>query len=241
MSTPPATNTATTTTPPGDQVDLVTAITVALGAPGTGVTVLVGDDRDILSVVRARGRVVVVGADVRAATDALPLRDGAAEALVAVHALREVDDVDAAIAGFARVVGAGGRVVIAANALAHRRELRGLWATAARDCGVVDPPPLLDTDERFSLDHAQAWLRRHLTDVTVTPVRGTTVLDTAQALALLRAERPVDAGVTWDLLASVVESRVRDAVADRGGFTLSTLTGIATGVVAAKGGSAPTK
>ncbi|WP_092775363.1 hypothetical protein [Actinokineospora terrae] len=232
MSTPPATDTGTTTsTAAGESVDLVTAVVAALGPVGSGVTVLVGEDREVLSALRARGPVVAVGSAVRAATDALPLVDDAAEALVAVHALREVEDLDAAIAGFARVVGDGGRVVIAANALAHRRELRGVWATAARDCGVVDPPPLLDIDERFPLDHARAWMQRHLADVTVTPVRGATTLDTAQVLALLRAERPDTAGVTWDLLASVAESRVRDVVAEHGGFTLSTLTGIATGVV----------
>ncbi|GAA3010244.1 methyltransferase domain-containing protein [Actinokineospora diospyrosa] len=236
MTTP----SATSTTRPGDKVELVDAVVAALedldadpGAPGAGPTVLIGADPATLAALRARGPVVVVGVDLRAEVDALPLRSGTAAAVVALHALHEVDDVDAALAEFARVVGPGGRVVISANALAHRRELRGLWATAARDCGVVDPPAFLDDDERFSLDHAEAWLRRHLTDVALTPVRGATTLDTAQALALLRAQRPESAGVTWDLLASVVESRVRDAVADHGGFTLSTLTGVATGTVAA--------
>ncbi|MBM7775051.1 SAM-dependent methyltransferase [Actinokineospora baliensis] len=241
MTTPSAPS-ATGTTRPGDTragerghhaVDLLGAVVAALGDPGDGPTVVIGADPGILTALRARGAVVAVGADLLAEVHALPLHSGSAAAVVALHALPEVEDVDAALAEFARVVGPGGRVVISANALAHRRELRGLWTTAARDCGVVDPPAFLDGDERFSLDHAEAWLRRHLTDVSLTPVRGTTTLDTARALALLRDQRPEGAGVTWDLLASVVESRVRDAVAEHGGFTLSTLTGVATGTVAA--------
>ncbi|WP_018680861.1 class I SAM-dependent methyltransferase [Actinokineospora enzanensis] len=167
---------------------------------------------------------------VRGLPRALPIRTGGAAAVVAAHRLHEADDVDAALAEFARVLAPGGKVVVAANALGDRRELRGLWATAARDCGVLDPPPLLEADSRFPLDHAQAWLSRHFTDVRVVPLRGTVALDADAVAALLRAQRPAAAGVTWDLLASVVESRVRDVAAAEGGFTLSTLTGLAVGI-----------
>ncbi|WP_026425573.1 class I SAM-dependent methyltransferase [Actinokineospora inagensis] len=228
--------TAATRTAPGDQQqpDLPGAVRAAL-AGVDGPVVLIGDEPTAiatLAAVRGLGRTVALGRDLRAAADALPIKAGSVAAVVVLHRLHEVDDVDATLAGFVRILAPGGRVVVAANALADRRELRGLWTTAARDCGVVDPPPFLDDNARFSLDHAQAWLTRHLSAVEVTPLRGTEHLDTAAVLALLRAQRPETAGVTWDLLASVVESRVRDAVADHGGFALSTLTGLATGVLA---------
>ncbi|PPK62774.1 methyltransferase domain-containing protein [Actinokineospora auranticolor] len=224
-------------TPPDDTdatVDLPAAIATHLTGL-TGTVIEVGGDPDTVRALRAAHLDVLslaapgTRAGAHADPEALPLRTGSVAAIVATHRLPAVDDVDTTLAGFARVLAPGGRVVIAANALGDRRELRGLWTTAARDCGVTDPPPFLDTDARFPLDHAEAWLQRHFTDVTVTPLRGTTTLDADTVLALLRAQRPTDAGVTWDLLASVVESRVRDTATTDGGFALTTLTGIATG------------
>ncbi|GLZ37249.1 methyltransferase domain-containing protein [Actinokineospora sp. NBRC 105648] len=220
-------------------VDLAGAVERELGVP-EGLVVAVGAGPGLLRRWRAAGaRVVSVGAagadhvDVVAGVSALPVRDGAAAAVVVLHRLHEVADVDAAFAGIARVLAPGGRVVLSANALGDRRELRGLWATAARDCGVVPPPPFLAADESFPLDHAQAWLARHFETVEVTPLRGTSVLDLAEVLAFVRAQRPAEAGVTWDLLASVVERKVREVVAAEGGFAVSTLVGIGSATRAA--------
>ncbi|SDC09530.1 methyltransferase domain-containing protein [Actinokineospora iranica] len=213
---------------PGKTVELLTDV--------TGVVVDVGGDRRIGRRLRqSRPDLTVVAvdrarADVAGEACALPLRSGRAAAVLAPHLLRAVADIDAVLAEFARVLAPGGLVVVSANALGDLRELRALWWAAARDCGVVDPPPFLDADESFPLDHAQAWLSRHFGEVTVTPLRSTVAVPAEAALALVASSRPEETDVTWELLASIVERRVRDVVAAEGGFTLTTITGVATGV-----------
>ncbi len=216
--------------------DLIAKV-VDLVAGVTGPVLDTGGDRAVVAALRAAlpGLAVLdVGAGVGAEPPVLPVGDGAAGAALVPRVLHAVEDIDAVLAEVARALRPGGRVVVSANALGDLRELRGLWWAAARDCGVGDAPPFLAADERFPLDHAEAWLSRHFTDVVVTPLRSTAEFSAEAVLALVARERPSSAGVTWDLLASMVERKVRDVVAEDGAFTLTTITGVATGVLAVK-------
>jgi SAM-dependent methyltransferase len=62
----------------------------------------------------------------------LPFRDGSFDAVIANHMLYHLDDPDAALSQFARVLRPGGRVVVATNGRDHLRELEDIAASVGR-------------------------------------------------------------------------------------------------------------
>ncbi|MFE2614581.1 class I SAM-dependent methyltransferase [Micromonospora chalcea] len=92
----------------------------------------------------------------------LPFRDGAVDAVIANHMLYHLDDPDAALREFARVLRPGGRLAVAVNGLDHLAELDALGPAMGRPDLAVG---LHQND--VTAETAPARVAAHFTDVTV--------------------------------------------------------------------------
>ncbi|MCZ7440605.1 class I SAM-dependent methyltransferase [Micromonospora sp. WMMC241] len=92
----------------------------------------------------------------------LPYADAAFDAVIANHMLYHLDDPDAALAEFARVLRPGGRLAVAVNGRDHLAELDALGL-------VIDRPELAVGAHRndVTAETTPARVAAHLTDVTV--------------------------------------------------------------------------
>lgn len=102
----------------------------------------------------------VPGAEVRQCdATALPFPDQSFDSVVANHMLYHVDDPDAALAEFARVLRPGGRVQVALNGMDHLEELLNVGAEVGR-------PSVIRDRARVVAETAAKYLEKHFTDVT---------------------------------------------------------------------------
>ncbi|EWM66767.1 MULTISPECIES: class I SAM-dependent methyltransferase [Micromonospora] len=92
----------------------------------------------------------------------LPFRDGAVDAVIANHMLYHLDDPDAALREFARVLRPGGRLAVAVNGRDHLAELDALGPAMGRPDLAVG---LHQND--VTAETAPARVAAHFTDVTV--------------------------------------------------------------------------
>ena len=93
---------------------------------------------------------------------ALPLRDGTATLVLAMHMLYHVPQPSVAVSELRRVLAAGGRVVVALNAEDHLRELRQAVDEALQDVGLAAE----DFGERLRLGQGEELLAREFGSVT---------------------------------------------------------------------------
>ena len=92
----------------------------------------------------------------------LPFRDGAVDAVIANHMLYHLDDPDAALREFARVLRPGGRLAVAVNGRDHLADLDALGPAMGRPDLAVG---LHQND--VTAETAPARVAAHFTDVTV--------------------------------------------------------------------------
>ena len=92
----------------------------------------------------------------------LPFRDGAVDAVIANHMLYHLDDPDAALREFARVLRPGGRLAVAVNGRDHLAELDALGPAMGRPDLAVG---LHQND--VTAETAPARVAAHFADVTV--------------------------------------------------------------------------
>jgi SAM-dependent methyltransferase len=160
---------------------------------------------------------------------ALPLRDGCADVVLALHMLYHVDDIPGAAAEARRVLAPGGTLVASTNSETAMPELIAVWeaalsAVAGRPVSVAMPSHL-----RFSVENGAELLGTAFQSVQVLPHR-------------TRAEVP-DAGVVrryvdstrdlqarnlpdpsrWDEAMDVLEADVAERIARHGTFTVTNL------------------
>lgn len=89
----------------------------------------------------------------------LPFADASFDTVIANHMLYHIDDPDAALAEFARVLRPGGQLAVALNGLDHLDELLAIGALVGR-------PSVIRNQARIVAETAPQFLSRHFTDVS---------------------------------------------------------------------------
>ena len=156
---------------------------------------------------------------------ALPLRDGAVDAALAIHMLYHVPDREAAIRELRRVVAAGGVCVAVTNGSRHTRALRDLVERAVRR----ETPGwrMRPATHAFTAENAAAQLRAAFTTVTcVRPACTPPVVirDAAVAagfVASLATHHQDETTRPWDDITDDVRRQVQAVIDDEGAFVTS--------------------
>jgi SAM-dependent methyltransferase len=171
----------------------------------------------------------------RAVADAqqLPLADGTAGAVLAMHMLYHVPDIDRAIGELARVLCRDGIAIVATNGQGHMRQLRDLFAAAVR---AADPAAATVSGSavghRFRLENAPAMLVPHFASAQV--VAWQTKLEipeTGPVVAYLDSQRAgradrLPAGVTWEAMLDAARTITDGIIARDGAFVADSHSGL---------------
>jgi SAM-dependent methyltransferase len=154
----------------------------------------------------------------------LPLPDGIAGAVLAMHMLYHVPDIDRAIGELARVLRGDGIAIVATNGVGHMHQFGQLFAGAVRTVapGADAPVPPAPSD-RFRLDNGTAMLRRRF--AAAEPMAWETEIRIPEAgpvvgyLDSTRASRAdlLPAGVSWEAVMDAAGA-LAGQVIDRDGF-----------------------
>ncbi|MFG3227071.1 class I SAM-dependent methyltransferase [Kitasatospora sp. NPDC048194] len=105
---------------------------------------------------------------------ALPFADNSVDAVLALHMLYHVGDIEATIKELARVLRPGGVLIASTNSDTDKQELDRLWARAAGDVlGIPEGPARVSLSSRFSLEKARGYLRGAFKDIQVRKLSGT--------------------------------------------------------------------
>ncbi|MBS2961529.1 class I SAM-dependent methyltransferase [Actinocrinis puniceicyclus] len=160
----------------------------------------------------------------------LPVADHAAAAVLAMHMLYHVPDIDQAIAEAHRALHPGGMLIASTNSATDKAELDQLWIRAAGDVlGVNDGPARVLLSARFTLEDAPACLGRRFHDIRVITLPGTiTVTDPAPVTAHMASYRAWadQSGVPFDQTIERAAQITADTIARHGAFQISCLGGI---------------
>ena len=163
----------------------------------------------------------------------LPLPDATAGAVLAMHMLYHVPDIDRAIGEMARILRPDGTALAAANRDGHMRELRALFADAVRALrpdATVDPEP--GFGHRFRLENGAAMLGRHFASVQPAAWESAVrIPEPGPVIAYLdstRASREdrLPGGVSWDAMLATARDLVTRIVAREGHFAVTARSGI---------------
>ncbi|MGC0312987.1 class I SAM-dependent methyltransferase [Kitasatospora acidiphila] len=105
---------------------------------------------------------------------ALPFADDSANAVLALHMLYHVGDIEATIKELARVLRPGGVLIVSTNSDTDKQELDQLWVRAAGDVlGIPEGPARVSLSSRFSLEKASGYLGTAFKDIQVRELPGT--------------------------------------------------------------------
>jgi len=174
----------------------------------------------------------------RAVADAqqLPLADGTAGAVLAMHMLYHVPDIDRAIGELARVLRSGGVAILATNGAGHMRQFGDLFAAAVR---VVQPGAVVGeaafqsvVGHRFRLENAPGMLRRHFASAEVASWQTKIEIpQTGPVVAYLGSQRAgradrLPAGVTWEAMLDAARAITDEIIARDGAFVTDSHSGL---------------
>lgn len=172
----------------------------------------------------------------RVASDAalLPFRDGAFGAVLAMHMLYHVPDIDRAVNEAARVLAPGGAYLVSTNASTDKAELTEVWRDAVADVVGDAPAGRVSFSGRFTLERAPEILGRGFADVDVLPLRSEIEVPSAEPVVdyfrsyLPTLDVPPD---TAERILAAVRDRVTDRIGREGAFRL----GCSAGLLVCKG------
>lgn len=156
----------------------------------------------------------------------LPIRDGVADRVLAMHMLYHLADIDGAVAELRRVLRPGGVLLVVTNGAEH---LDGFRVALSEATGGSHWFPVAD---RFLLEDAPAPLGRHFADVVVHHHRGEVVVPIAEPVmayagsARAFAEPMLPDGVTWDMAMARFDEVVRDEIGRTGAWRATVHTGV---------------
>jgi SAM-dependent methyltransferase len=180
----------------------------------------------VLGLDQSPGMVGEAGGGVVADVQALPLRPGVADVVLALHFLYHVDDIPAAIAELARVVRPDGVVVVATNGPDHHHRIPELLGAAS---GCAD---LWRPGTRFDLANAPGYLDAAFPSVEVDVVTARIVLTEPSPIVrfinsceeFYAPSLPDPAA--WPHVIATVEALVAEEIAERGTFEMGTEAGV---------------
>jgi SAM-dependent methyltransferase len=192
--------------------------------PGRYLAALRADrpDRPVFGADLSMGMAVATGAPAMVAdAAALPVASGSCGAVLAMHMLYHVPDVDRALAELARVRRPDGVLLVATNGLRDKELLRALHNEVVRELtgAVVDR----NISARFSLEDGEAAVRRHFTRVERLDFHAqVAVPDPGPVVAWLGSMSGPD--ITPEVL-DAVGDRVAEVIAREGSFRFGTHAG----------------
>ncbi|MEU4297454.1 class I SAM-dependent methyltransferase [Kitasatospora aureofaciens] len=157
------------------------------GTSGTVLDIGCGNGKFVSRLHKDRPDLQVVGMDISAGiladvekpvlvadAQALPFADNSADAVLAMHMLYHVGDIEATIKELARVLRPGGVVIASTNSDTDKQELDQLWAKAAGDVlEIPEGPARVSLSSRFSLEKACGYLGTAFNDIRVRELPGT--------------------------------------------------------------------
>jgi SAM-dependent methyltransferase len=161
---------------------------------------------------------------------ALPLPDRSADAVLAMHMLYHVPDIDTAIDEADRVLKPGGVLIASTNSATDKQELDRLWTRAAGEVlGVPEGPARISLSARFTLEQASARLGRRFSRIRTVQLPGViSVADPEPVVAHLASYRAWadHLGVPFQDTLRRAERIVADTIAAEGAFLIQCLGGI---------------
>ncbi|MFI9361787.1 class I SAM-dependent methyltransferase [Kitasatospora sp. NPDC053057] len=161
---------------------------------------------------------------------ALPFADDSADAVLALHMLYHVGDIEATIEELARVLQPDGVLIASTNSDTDKQELDRLWAKAAGDVlGISEGPARVSLSSRFSLEKASGYLGVAFQDIRVRELPGTIeIVDRAPIVAHLASyEAWADqSGVPFHETVGRVAEIVSAVIETDGSFKITYLGGI---------------
>jgi SAM-dependent methyltransferase len=161
---------------------------------------------------------------------ALPFADDSADAVLALHMLYHVSDIEATIKELARVLRPGGALIASTNSDTDKQELDQLWARAAGDVlGIPEGPARVSLSSRFSLEKATGCLAVAFKQIRVQELPGTIkVTDPAPIVAHLASYEAwaEQCGVPFRETVSRAADIVAATIRNDGSFKITCLGGI---------------
>jgi SAM-dependent methyltransferase len=223
------------------RIDLPGHIAAAL-SDTTGVLIDVGSgNRNFLSRLgqerpdlRLFGLDLAIGMHPDAVADAqqLPLADAAAGAVLALHMLYYVPDIQRALREFRRVLRPGGILITSTNGHAHNAEIRTLWQDAVAAVAGVEVGFAADPVSRFPLETGAQVIGRVFGHVELRDWRASVEIPSADAVsAYLASSKDTRAsslppGSSWESALAAAHERADAIVRRHGVFRAATHTGI---------------
>ncbi|MFI9160492.1 class I SAM-dependent methyltransferase [Kitasatospora aureofaciens] len=161
---------------------------------------------------------------------ALPFADNSVDAVLALHMLYHVSDIEATIKELARVLQPGGVLIASTNSDTDKRELDQLWAKAAGDVlGIPEGPARVSLSSRFSLEKAPGYLGTAFEGIRVRELSGTIeITDPAPIVAHLASYDAWadECGVPFHETVSRAAEVAASTIASKGSFKITCLGGI---------------
>lgn len=176
----------------------------------------------------SRGMAAAAGAPVAVAdAQRLPLPDGTATGMLAMHMLYHVPEPALAVAELARVRAPHGTVVLASNAAGDKAELMALWRAAAVEVTGA-PPRHPRPEEHADLDHCERLARARFAEVERVDLIGEVVVpDTATVIAFMESQRSgVARGLPLDDVLRVARGWLTETVRRTGAFRFTSRLGL---------------
>ncbi|MFJ4191505.1 class I SAM-dependent methyltransferase [Kitasatospora sp. NPDC089509] len=210
---------------------------------GTVLDIGCGNGKFVSRLHKERPDLQVVGMDISAGiladvekpvlvadAQALPFADDSADAVLALHMLYHVSDIEATINELARVLRRGGVLIASTNSDTDKQELDRLWARAAGEIlGIPEGPARVSLSSRFSLEKAPDFLKAAFKDIRVRELPGIIeVTDPAPIVAHLASyEAWADqCGVPFHETVSRAAEIVTATIEAEGSFKITCLGGI---------------
>ncbi|GAB2746543.1 class I SAM-dependent methyltransferase [Kitasatospora kifunensis] len=160
----------------------------------------------------------------------LPFADDSADAVLALHMLYHVADIEATIKEMARVLRPGGVLIASTNSDTDKQELDRLWTRAAGEIlGVPKGPARVSLSSRFSLEKAPRYLGAEFNEIRIQQLPGTiTVADPAPIVAHLASYEAwaEQCGVPFEETVRRVAEIVDETINAEGSFKITCLGGI---------------
>ncbi len=161
---------------------------------------------------------------------ALPLPDHSADAVLAMHMLYHVPDIDTAIDEADRALKPGGVLIASTNSATDKQELDRLWTRAAGEVlGVPEGPARISLSARFTLEQAPARLRRRFSRIRTVQLPGVISVTHPEPIVAHLASYRAWAdhlGVPFQDTLRRAERIVADTIGADGAFTIQCLGGI---------------